>query len=151
MEGKICRFQQWQAATLDVLAATDAASEGAVTLNRRSSPDQRSSRTLKRRPWSIRLRTEAEIRVERKMQSCNRQNCLRGNMQIIVKTLTDETNTFDVEDQRHHRQCEDKKGMSDRTAVIDLRRKAARRRGKCCRTATSRRQDCVAEHLDEVQ
>ena len=32
-------------------------------------------------------------------------------MQIIVKTLTDETNTFDVENQRHHRQCEDKKGI----------------------------------------
>ena len=50
-------------------------------------------------------------------------NNLRGNMQIIVKTLPDETNTLDVEDQRHHRQCEDKNGMNDRTAVIDLRRK----------------------------
>ena len=33
------------------------------------------------------------------------------DMQIIVKTLTGSTITFDVEGQRHHRQCEVKEGI----------------------------------------
>ena len=32
-------------------------------------------------------------------------------MQIVVKTLTGKTTTFDVEGQRHHRRCEDKEGI----------------------------------------
>ena len=32
-------------------------------------------------------------------------------MQIVVKTLTGNTTTFDVEGQRHHRRCEDKEGI----------------------------------------
>ena len=36
---------------------------------------------------------------------------LHGDMQIVVKTLTGKTITFDVEGQRHHRQCEVKEGI----------------------------------------
>ena len=36
---------------------------------------------------------------------------LRGGMLIVVKTFTGKTITFDVEGQRHHRQCEDKEGI----------------------------------------
>ena len=32
-------------------------------------------------------------------------------MQIVVKTLTGKTITFNVEGQRHHRQCEVKEGI----------------------------------------
>ena len=84
---------------------------------------------MQRRPWSFRTRTEAEIRVEERtsaevkarsktvfnkdemidVTSYTRDygdswgapgaNCLRGNMQIVVKMLTDRTITFDVGDQ----------------------------------------------------
>ena len=145
---------------------------------------RRSSSTLQRRPWSIRLRTVAEIRVEERtaaelqsqfetvfdkdeMIDVNRYtrdysdkgvttrwggpgtNCLRGDMQIVVKMMTGRKITFDVGDQRHHRQGR----HPSRTAVINLRRKTARRRkdtvglqhpeGQALRCTTSRRSTMI--------
>ena len=59
------------------------------------------------RRWKVR----SERRKPSTMSSkANRSDCV-VTMQIVVKTLTGKTTTFDVEGQRHHRRCEDKEGI----------------------------------------
>ena len=78
------------------------------------------------------------------------QDTLRGVVQVFVKTLTGKTTTFDVEGQCHHRPCEGKgprQGRhSSRPAVIDLRRKAARRQEDTVGQQRPEGKFCVARH-----
>ena len=78
------------------------------------------------------------------------KDCLRGDMQIIVKMLTGKTITFDVENQQHHRQCE-RQGRHSSRPVIALRRDTARRREDTVDCNIKKAKLCVARHLDEVQ